>query len=626
MKNNRALFTISALVGVITLLQTGCMDAGDPGSGIDPKNEFRNIKAGLRRSKKVSSLETRIQLLRKTYDAAGNLKTRWPDAPKIDSFLLKNKSSLEQIPHDIYTLSLEARDLESFRWALRHSPNLDPQPSIFERIWYMGEEWRAMALINFQEKALPVFIKKTIASHDVLFFNAHASAFLDYGASLETPLDTSEFNCDYTRFLAKEFDAAVKMNIGPRIDFLLEHTPSQDKTTVLDSRVGAIFRALGDYLFYDLKDEALAGKLLGLRYPLNKIELDKTGFGDGFMKRLKADAEYAVQVLGLDQWTGPLNKETVTFLVSLSTDELKVVDKNYVEEIIELCLRKSKTEMALRYIQFLEDSDSISPDRYKMLLDWSIKYGNTELFENIVEAYEETSLYEVELVQLATNYKMFVKYAPRILAYLSKYEITTEAGEKVTSKSAMDKVLASTNHAASVYLIKKYKLDRESQPDKNDGRTLLMNMCLAGNLPAVKHLVEVRKEDIHDRTPYSEMSQSLFGRSKPAEGNLSPIHFAAQSGNSELIKYLALKRVNVNSKTHYGVTPLMFAVSNGRLEATKMLISLRANVNATMDARFASLPMPESGTFEELSNAFRRANKYGHNEILTVLKEAGAKP
>ncbi|MEN7973470.1 MAG: ankyrin repeat domain-containing protein, partial [Verrucomicrobiota bacterium] len=130
-------------------------------------------------------------------------------------------------------------------------------------------------------------------------------------------------------------------------------------------------------------------------------------------------------------------------------------------------------------------------------------------------------------------------------------------------------------------------------------------------------------------TDYIESNITLFGRAKVKEGRLSPIFFAAQSGNSQLIEYLVSKRAKVNARSAFGATPLMYAVNNNQLEATKTLIALGADVNATMDEDLAASPELANaglGNYEEISTAYRRAKKNGNEEILDVLRKAGARP
>lgn len=624
MRKNIATLAMAALLGITAMLQSGCSGGEDVGTADNPKAEMSNIKAALRSSQRIRNKQKRIDLLRRTYETAGELKSRWPGAVDIDPFLATYQEKLNQIPQTVYELSLLTENIDSFKWALNQSKKIQIKPSELLKFWAFGREWMDFIIAEYPETALPVYINRTLDIHHVNFFNKHAAAFKNQGATFKTPLETAEFNCKYGRFLAKEFEAAIEKQDAERIDFLLIHTPDRNAAPVLDRKTLSTLCALGDYLFLELKDEALACKLIELRYPLNRIDLSDIGFGSDFMAALTADMEYAVRALGLNKWRGPLTKQDTLFLLSLSPDALSAVDRKYVTETIDLCLKRNKTPLAMRLITFQEQAQSMTYDDYDVLLGKAIRYGNPEILEYICKQCDDMDIYTIDLVRMASNYKMFVKYSPRILTHLSKGESESTNGGNAVMNALTD-VLTSTHHEASTYVLKKYALDKKWETKPN-GQTLLMDLCLAGNLPAAKYLIEVRKANIHERTTYNQLANSLFGRSDPQEGKLCAMHFAAQSGNSALIKYLAAKRANVNAQSYYGVTPLMQAVSNGHMTATKMLLSLRANVNATMDSRFANFPMSEDGTYDQLSNAYRRASHNGHTEILGVLKKAGARP
>lgn len=624
MKKNIASLAMAALLGITTVLQSGCSGGADVGTAETPKAEISNIKAALRSSRRMLNKEKKIDFLRRSHETAATLKSRWPEAKEIDPFLAKYKEKLDEIPNTVYELSLLTEDFEAFKWALSQSKEIQIEPFVLMKLWVFGQEWMNFVIAEYPETALPVYINKALEIQQTDFFNQHAAAFKAHGATLNTPLDTAEFNRNYLHFLAAEFDSAMAKKDAERIDFLLTHTPDHHAAPVIDRKTKTTLRTLGDYLFLELKDEALACKLIELHYPLNKINLEEIGFGPDFTAALTADMQYAIQMLALDKWRGPLSKQDTLFLLTLSPNALGGVDRRYIDETIDLCMEREKTSLAMRFITFLEQTDALTPEGYDDLLGRAIQYENPEIFEYVCTQSDDMEIYDIDLVRLAGNYNMFVKYSPKILNHLAKND-PQGASNNSAAFIALNDVLTSTNHAAAAYVLKKYELDKKWETNP-DGRTLLMELCLAGNLPAAKYLIEVKKADVNARTSYAQLADTLFGRSDPREGKFCPMHFAAQSGNSALIKYLASKRGNVNAQSYYGVTPLMFAVSNGHLNATKMLIALRANVNATMDSRFADYPRPEDGTYDELSNAYRRASNNGHTEILEVLKKAGARP
>lgn len=619
MRKNLATLAMATLVGIAALLQSGCSEKVPLGSAEDAKTEISNIRSTLRKVGKTDGAKAQIELLRSIHTTAGELKTRWPEAVEVDAFLEQDKEQLGRIPETVYDLSVQTADMESFKWALNHSAEIKTQPADLLKFWSLGPEWRNMVLTNFPGKALPVYVDQAIETHNVTFFNEYAEAFKNRATEL-SPVETTKFNVKYCSFLATEFEAAVKSQNAERINFLLDYTPSQRAAAVIDGDTELALRRLGDYIFQELKDEALACKLVELRYPLNRIDLEKAGFEAEFMELLNADKAYAVQLLQLDKWHGPLTKQDTLFLLALPPETMKLADPLYIDETVELALKKSKTALAVRLLTFRQKTHPMTTEEYHKLLGWTIQYGNTKIFDAVLKQLDMTP-YDLDVTLLAANYKMFIKYAPTILTRMARN--ADEDGDDPV-QGVITNVLSSQNHAAGAWLIQKYSLDK-SWKEAVDGRTLLMEVCLVGNLPAAKYLIETKRVAIDARTSYSGMENGLFGRSDPVEGRLSAMHFAAKSGNSELIKYLASKKANVNDRTYYGVTPLMYAVSNGHLEATKMLIALKANVNAKMDARFETMWMPEPGSYEQLANAYRRATKYEHTEILEVLGNAGAR-
>jgi ankyrin repeat protein len=64
---------------------------------------------------------------------------------------------------------------------------------------------------------------------------------------------------------------------------------------------------------------------------------------------------------------------------------------------------------------------------------------------------------------------------------------------------------------------------------------------------------------------------------------LTPLHYAAASGYSEIIRELINNGAQVNAISTRGVIPLHWAACNGYLEATQELIAQGANVNAIDD-------------------------------------------
>jgi Ankyrin repeats (many copies) len=144
---------------------------------------------------------------------------------------------------------------------------------------------------------------------------------------------------------------------------------------------------------------------------------------------------------------------------------------------------------------------------------------------------------------------------------------------------------------------------------------------------------------------------------------------AARKSNVEAVKTLLAKGADVNAKTEYGATPLFFACDRGNVEVVQLLLDAGAEINI-MDKFYNSPPVSwavikdhgaivklllekgartkesvmfsavnqgrknvvksvlELGGFtpENLSAYLTAAEKNGHQEIVDMLKNAGAKP
>ncbi len=84
------------------------------------------------------------------------------------------------------------------------------------------------------------------------------------------------------------------------------------------------------------------------------------------------------------------------------------------------------------------------------------------------------------------------------------------------------------------------------------------------------------------------------------------MHVAAEKGHDQVIKLLAKRGANLESKSNTGRTPLMLAAKEGKSSAVKLLLELGANI----DAR---------GSFGK--TAMSEAKENYEEEVVQVLKE-----
>lgn len=112
-----------------------------------------------------------------------------------------------------------------------------------------------------------------------------------------------------------------------------------------------------------------------------------------------------------------------------------------------------------------------------------------------------------------------------------------------------------------------------------------------------------------------EISRSLIhcGHDVNEAPNLlpTPLYFAAENGNRELVELLLTKGANPNMPG--GDAPLIVAAETGHLAIVKVLVEKGANVNQFI-----------SGPVENIRNALYLAKKNGHRQIVRFLKENGA--
>ena len=71
------------------------------------------------------------------------------------------------------------------------------------------------------------------------------------------------------------------------------------------------------------------------------------------------------------------------------------------------------------------------------------------------------------------------------------------------------------------------------------------------------------------------------GRREPAQGGMTPLHYAARHNNVEVAKLLLKAGASIDAREANDITPLLMAISNNNMQAAHLLLASGADVNAT---------------------------------------------
>ena len=616
------LMTVCLSAGIFLL--AGCVRERKP--GVDAKTDIAIVKSSLKKAGRTGDPAVRIKYLRRAHYIATELEENWPDSERVPEFLGKRGMEIDRIPQEVYELAMEARDLDSFKWAVSQSARVDLQFNDFRRVWGMGKRWRDYFIEEYPGRALPLFMNEAIGDRNTKFFDEYIGEFRAGGYRLVFPLDETEFMSQLCGFIAEMLETAMKEKDTERITFLLEQMPVYDPEINRDPETLRTMRNLSEFVCYDLKDEELACRLVTLRYEMVRVDVEETGFGSDFADVLLADLDYAVHhVLKLNEWHGPLSTKELNFVFNLPDPLLRTIHKLHLLEAMEIALKNRNSPELSRLIRAREEVQPLTLSDYDRLLGWSIEYRNREVYDYVLKNLPKIDIYNISLVELGKTPTLFRLHAPKILRDIQP-TMDRQPWNGGTTLGRVDDLLRSRNPEAVLYVVQKYDLEKIWSKVPMEGRTVLMSVCEGGNLEAAKYLIEEKNASLRAVTHYSEMENTIFGRARPEEGKLGPIHFAAMSGNGRLIEYLKSKGADVNQRSVLGTTPLMIAVSNQQVDAARTLLALGADVNAQMDSRLGGADLADSGGVESQRTAYRRAMRTGNREILEILKKNGAKP
>jgi len=540
--------------------------------------------------------------------------------------LPENSDASVRISQQVYGLALQSGDLAAFEWALANGAQWDLRYVAISKFWKLGPAWQDLVMTAHPDEALPILMDEALKRYSRRFIFKYLEPFKASGFKTHQLMVADEFNARFCRFLADQMARAMEKGDTGRLEFLIRNTPPRTPASVIDAHTVAVFRQVGDYVFQTLESEPLTVKMVTLGYEQNPFDFTSPVFGESLAAALRARPEQAIRTLGLDGWKGAVTRAEVDFLSTLPEEALMVLSLQYMDEASRIYMDAGDDEGTLHYIRLHAQKEPFDRAAYIELINRSARHGSVVAFDYVLEHWDDIDLFSLDLAALAETQELFVEYAPQMMKKIYPTMSVVPKDDGVTLGQIFE-IFSAENEKAGLFVVHKYDFSRGWAKVTN-GRTLLMDVCRAGNLAAARYLIENRGADVRATTGYRRLEVSLFGRVRPTEGKLSPLFFAAQSGNSDLIRYIVhTKRVSPNSRSNFGATPLMYAVSAGQLDAVKTLIELRANVNVSMDANLNNgIDLKDIGDYNDLSTAYRRAKSGCQYDILEILKKAGARP
>lgn len=139
--------------------------------------------------------------------------------------------------------------------------------------------------------------------------------------------------------------------------------------------------------------------------------------------------------------------------------------------------------------------------------------------------------------------------------------------------------------------------------------TVLHHAARHGNFECVKHLMELLDFDVEGigRKAYW-MFGRFIGKDYSETTSLTPLHFAAEGGHLEIVKYLVAHGANMSAED-WGVTPLHMAAGSGHVDCVRYFLDGRVDPNRPDNVDWS--PM-------------HAAAMEGHLTIIRVLLERGA--
>ena len=163
-----------------SLFLAGCAEKKP---GIDARTDMAIVRKALKKADRSGNPERRIDYLRTAYMIGTQLETQWPDARNVPLFMDRYSEELERIPQSVYDLALDARDMDSFQWAIARDAKVDLHYDALVAIWNMGKDWREYFIAQYPEESLSIFMSEAINDNSVRFFDQHIDAVFQKGAA-----------------------------------------------------------------------------------------------------------------------------------------------------------------------------------------------------------------------------------------------------------------------------------------------------------------------------------------------------------------------------------------------------------------------------------------------------------
>ena len=148
-------------------------------------------------------------------------------------------------------------------------------------------------------------------------------------------------------------------------------------------------------------------------------------------------------------------------------------------------------------------------------------------------------------------------------------------------------------------------------------------------------ILQIRKmPPLLENPSYDEVAYCVITDQRKADkSGWTPLHFAAQAGQIDIVEFLIAKGADVNAENLSGVTPLQFAADKAHKEIAELLIEKGADVSLHLAARLGDLPRVKSSVEDGADvNAedvrgdtpLHIAAAKGHKEVVELLITKGA--